>query len=170
MERLQQLPVSVLRVDDEPVILQSLKHLSEGEGFSLLTASSGEEGLRILRSRDDVGVVIADQMMPSMHGVEFLESVWDAAPDTVRIMLTGHGDMSIASDAINKGGGVPLHNETVEEQRTPSVAAGCRSDIQACAGKPAAHLHNREPRRTNLTFSRSFWRRVPTPFSPSTLF
>src|SRR4051794_980774 len=104
MKRLQQLPVSVLCVDDEPVILQSLKHLSEGENFILLTASSGEEGLRILRSRDDVGVVIADQMMPSMHGVEFLENVWEAAPDTVRIMLTGHGDLSIASDAINKGG------------------------------------------------------------------
>jgi DNA-binding NtrC family response regulator len=104
MGKLREMPVRVLCVDDEPPILMALKYLLEGEDFELLTATSAECGLEIVKEHDDIGVVIADQQMPTMSGVEFLEKVWEVAPDTVRIMLTGHGDMAVASDAINKGG------------------------------------------------------------------
>ena len=104
MDRWGKIPVKVLCIDDEPVILQSLKYLTEGENFELVTATSGKEGLEILKAHEDVGVVMADQMMPNMSGVQLLEKVWESAPDTVRIMLTAYDDVNLANDAINRGG------------------------------------------------------------------
>jgi len=93
---------TILFVDDEENILSSLVRLFRKEDYDLLTATGGEEGLKIVESRD-ISLVISDHMMPGMTGVDFLTRVKDISPDTIRIMLTGYADLEAAISAINKG-------------------------------------------------------------------
>ena len=92
----------VLCVDDEENILNSLKRLLRNENYRLLTASNGPEGLRILRE-NQVHVIISDQRMAEMSGIEFLACVKEEYPDTIRIILTGYTEVDTITEAINKG-------------------------------------------------------------------
>ena len=98
------LPVQVLCVDDEENILRSLRRLFIDEEFEIITALSGQEGLAVLATTQNVGVIVSDQRMPGMLGSEFLHACRTAAPDAVRILLTGYSDLTSTIDAINKGG------------------------------------------------------------------
>jgi response regulator RpfG family c-di-GMP phosphodiesterase len=93
---------SVLLVDDEGDILFSLKALLRRE-FDLFTADSGEEALRILSERP-IRVVMSDQRMPGMTGVELLSQVKSLYPHTIRILFTGYADIKAVVDGINRGG------------------------------------------------------------------
>ncbi|MEW6719217.1 MAG: HD domain-containing phosphohydrolase [Thermodesulfobacteriota bacterium] len=97
-------PVKVLFVDDEKNILKALDRLFMDEPYEVLTAGSGEEGLEVLRTAADVGVIVSDQRMPSMQGTEFLAQAMRMSPDTLRILLTGYADLNAVVDAINMGG------------------------------------------------------------------
>jgi DNA-binding NtrC family response regulator len=92
----------VLIVDDEPDILLSLKGLLRRE-FELYTAGSGSEALEILAGQP-IHVVMTDQRMPEMTGVELLYRVKANYPDAIRIMFTGYADIKAVVDGINKGG------------------------------------------------------------------
>jgi response regulator RpfG family c-di-GMP phosphodiesterase len=94
----------VLFVDDEENILKSLKRLLVDEEIEILTATSGEQGLDLLRDTEDVGLIVSDQRMPGLSGADFLRQSREIAPDTLRIMLTGYADINATIDAINKGG------------------------------------------------------------------
>jgi len=94
----------VLFVDDERNILLALRRLVMEEAFPVHLAGSGEEGLAILRTEPDIGLIISDQRMPGLCGAEFLARSREIAPEAVRIILTGYADMQAAIDAINKGG------------------------------------------------------------------
>lgn len=91
----------LLIVDDEKEILRSLT-LTFADDYEVFTASSGAEALEILKRRD-VALVIADQRMPEMTGVEFLENTIQINPHIVRIILTGYTDTAALIQAINKG-------------------------------------------------------------------
>ncbi len=93
---------TLLLVDDEENVLHSLKRLLHQEGYTILTASNGEEGLEKLESTP-VALVISDQRMPGKSGVDFLRLVKERWPETVRIMLTGYADIEAAIAAINSG-------------------------------------------------------------------
>lgn len=93
---------TLLLVDDETNIMASLKRLLHGDGYRILTASSGLAGLELLATHS-VGVIISDQRMPEMTGVEFLHRVKQMYPDTVRIVLSGYTDLKSVTDAINEG-------------------------------------------------------------------
>lgn len=95
--------LKALFVDDEESILRSMKRLFHDEDFDVLTASSGIEGLDIIK-KSEVAVIVSDQKMPGMSGAEFLEQAKKILPDSVRIILTGYADINAALDAINKGG------------------------------------------------------------------
>ncbi len=95
--------IKILFVDDEPYVLNALRRLFFEEKYQVLTANSGKEGLDIINSQD-VAVIVSDQRMPEMSGVEFLEKVKDISPESIRIILTGYADVNAAIDAINKGG------------------------------------------------------------------
>lgn len=73
-----------------------------GEGYRVLVAESGKQGLELLAT-NHVGVIISDQRMPEMTGVEFLRRVKALYPDTVRIVLSGYTDLKSITDAINEG-------------------------------------------------------------------
>ncbi len=92
----------LLLVDDEPDILFSLQGLLRRE-FELHTAGSGREALEILAKRP-IHVVMTDQRMPEMTGVELLSRVRKEYPDTVRIVFTGYADIKAVVDGINQSG------------------------------------------------------------------
>ena len=93
--------IVVLYVDDEENNLISFKATFRIK-YSVLTAASGDQALALLAS-EHVDIIITDQRMPGMTGVEFLEHVLEAYPDPMRILLTGYADMNAVVDAVNKG-------------------------------------------------------------------
>ncbi|MCL5962391.1 MAG: response regulator [Chloroflexi bacterium] len=93
---------TILIVDDEENILHSLRRLFRSDGYRIITALTAEEGLQLL-DVNAVWLVISDNAMPGMSGIEFLKKVCDKSPTTVRIMLTGCADLLSAVEAINKG-------------------------------------------------------------------
>ncbi len=95
--------IRILCVDDEGNVLKSLKRVFLDDDYEILTASSGEEGIEILKNKQPGQVVISDYRMPGMDGVEFLRTVYDNWPDTVRIVLSGYADTGSVVEAINEG-------------------------------------------------------------------
>lgn len=93
---------TLLLVDDEENILSSLTRLFRREGYKILRANSGSKGIEILKE-NSVGVIVSDQRMPEMTGVEFLSEVKLSHPDTIRIVLSGYTDLKSITDAINDG-------------------------------------------------------------------
>ncbi|MDP2197133.1 MAG: response regulator [Sulfurimicrobium sp.] len=93
---------TILLVDDEANILSALTRLLRPQGYRILRAGSGKEGLELL-AQNEVGVIVSDQRMPEMTGVEFLHQVRDRYPDTVRIVLSGYTELNSITDAINRG-------------------------------------------------------------------
>ena len=92
---------TILYVDDEINNLQSFK-ANFREFYKILTAESAEEGKQKLKE-NEIHIVITDQRMPKITGVEFLESIIDEYPEPIRILLTGYADIEAVKDAINKG-------------------------------------------------------------------
>ena len=92
----------LLFVDDEPSILNALKRLFRGKGYEIRIATSGAEGLSMLKEMA-ADLVISDMRMPEMDGAQFLEQVFLGWPDTKRILLTGYADASATIAAINRG-------------------------------------------------------------------
>ena len=95
-------PHTVLFVDDEPNILRALQRILRNEPMNVLTAASAAEALALL-GHTEAHVVVSDQDMPDMSGVELLSRVRDHYPATVRMMLTGYTAMDVAVQAINRG-------------------------------------------------------------------
>lgn len=84
----------VLLVDDDLFVLNSISRSLYSEPYTLLTASSAEEGLALLQQQT-CQVVVADYQMPGQCGLEFLAEVKQRYPDVVRIMLTGKGSLAL---------------------------------------------------------------------------
>jgi DNA-binding NtrC family response regulator len=91
----------ILVVDDEPDILFSLKALLRRE-FEVHTAESGAQALEILRQHP-VHVIMTDQRMPEMTGVELLTQARGQSPQAVRMIFTGYADLKAVIDAVNRG-------------------------------------------------------------------
>jgi DNA-binding NtrC family response regulator len=91
----------VLFVDDEERILRSLRMLFRGR-CEFLATTSGREALEWVRQRP-VHVVVSDQRMPEMAGVEVLRKVAAISPATMRILLTGYADIDAVTAAVNDG-------------------------------------------------------------------
>ena len=93
---------TLLLVDDEENITSALVRLLRRDGYTILRANSGKAGLELL-AQHTVGVIISDQRMPEMTGVEFLSKVKELYPDTVRIVLSGYTELKSVTEAINRG-------------------------------------------------------------------
>ncbi|HSY27194.1 MAG TPA: EAL domain-containing protein, partial [Burkholderiaceae bacterium] len=100
--RFQKPQRTLLLVDDEQNIISALKRLLRGGDFQILTANSGQGGLDIL-SQHAVDVIVSDQRMPGMTGVEFLGIAKELYPETVRIVLSGYTELHSVTDAVNEG-------------------------------------------------------------------
>ena len=93
---------TILLVDDEENILAAMRRVLRREGYQILTAGSGQEGLELLAAHP-VDVIVSDQRMPNMTGVEFLRQAKVTHPDTIRIVLSGYTELQSITDAINEG-------------------------------------------------------------------
>ena len=95
-------PVYVLALDDEESILASLERTFLREPYRVAMATQVDKAWEILAS-EKIKVVISDQRMPGVSGVDFLKKVKEKYPDIIRILLTGHADMQAAEEAVNLG-------------------------------------------------------------------
>jgi putative two-component system response regulator len=92
----------VLFVDDEPNILNALSRQFSDESFSIFMAPDCHTALAMLEA-EPVSVIVTDNIMPGMTGIELLSRAREISPKTIRILLTGHADMNAAIRAINAG-------------------------------------------------------------------
>jgi putative two-component system response regulator len=94
---------SVLLVDDDEETLTGLRRILSRR-FEISLTTKPEEALYLAHSSGPFGVVVSDHQMPGMLGVELLDRIRSLSPDTTRILLTGHHELDIAIEAINRGG------------------------------------------------------------------
>ena len=90
----------ILYVDDEIIYLKTFNSIFR-RSYNVFTAQSGLEGLEIL-AREKIELVISDQQMPGMSGVEFLQNVLSKYPNTIRLILTGQSNIETVIDIFNK--------------------------------------------------------------------
>ena len=94
--------IKVIYIDDEENNLFSFKAAFRLK-YQIFTAISGEVAKSLLGENPDIAIIITDQRMPGMTGVEFLESILDKHPEPIRILLTGYADINAVIEAVNKG-------------------------------------------------------------------
>src|SRR6185369_14500920 len=105
MELMSEVPANaptVLVVDDEPGIVDSLHKIFERESLRVLTAGSGGEALEIIR-REPVSVLITDLMMPGMSGIDLLKASRSLSPETETVLMTAYGTVENAVEAMKQG-------------------------------------------------------------------
>jgi diguanylate cyclase (GGDEF)-like protein len=95
-------PRTLLLVDDEENILNALRRLLRRDGYHILTAGGGAEGLKKL-AENTVDVIVSDQRMPHMTGVEFLRRAKELYPESIRLCLSGYTELQSITDAVNEG-------------------------------------------------------------------
>ena len=109
---------TILIVDDEKNYLLVLSAFLSGEGYETLTASSGTEGLEILETTD-LDLVLTDMKMPGMDGIEFLKEIKKKNRDLPVVMMTAHGTVEKAVEAMQLGAfnfiQKPFKNETLKQ-------------------------------------------------------
>lgn len=96
------MPEKLLFVDDDPHVLAALERTLR-RAFTVVTASGPEMGLQAVEVSGPFAVIVADRQMPGMDGIQFLSTVREKAPDSVRIMLTGNADLQGAIRVVNEG-------------------------------------------------------------------
>jgi len=91
--------VTILVVDDEPELSRALSKLLGRNGYHVLTAVNGEEGLLLLR-QEEIHLVLSDLQMPRMGGLDLLKAGQVVSPQTEFVIITGHGTIETAVDAM----------------------------------------------------------------------
>ncbi|RAJ86048.1 response regulator receiver domain-containing protein [Chitinophaga dinghuensis] len=93
--------IHILYIDDEVHNLNAFK-ASFRRLYNVFTAASAEEAEKLLKEQE-FHIIISDQRMPKMTGIEFFESILERYPEPIRMLLTGYADINAVVDAINKG-------------------------------------------------------------------
>ncbi len=92
---------TLLIVDDEENILRSLKRLLHSDGYRILTANRGKEALELIE-KHKVAVIVSDQRMPEMSGIELINKAKELHPDLVCLLLSGYTEHRFVQDAKTK--------------------------------------------------------------------
>ena len=136
---------TLLCVDDEQLIVNAMQRLFR-QDYTVLTATSGEDALKLLM-HNKVDVIVSDQRMPGMRGVDFLRRARDISPHSMRILLTGYSDLSAIVSSVNEGEVFryitkPWKNEVL--RYTVEVAAK--------AAAASAQEHSKKPSDSSFSF------------------
>jgi two-component system NtrC family sensor kinase len=137
----------VLFVDDDESNLIVWEAACAGQ-LAVLTANGAERALELLRTHE-VGVILADQRMPGVTGVELLERVREEFPDTIRILITAYADLGASIDAINRG-------HVRRYLRKPCALAELRAEIQDAMELYGVRAHARAVERRLLLTERVY--------------
>jgi CheY-like chemotaxis protein len=116
-------PARVLLVDDEPNILNALKRLLRVDGYHIQTVTSPYDGLALLE-QEPFDLVMSDQRMPDMTGVEFLRQVKTRWPEAMRIVLSGYTELESVTAAINEGAVYKFLTKPWEDEQLRTQVAG----------------------------------------------
>jgi DNA-binding NtrC family response regulator len=116
----------VLIVDDEVNVLNALFRVFRNEPYQALYVQNTKEAMEIM-GKHPIQVIISDQKMPEVTGIEFLQKVKDLYPDTVRVILSGHADINLLIDAINKEVVYRFLTKPWNDQEVKSVVRQCMS-------------------------------------------
>src|ERR1700741_5055321 len=92
----------ILIIDDEKAIRKTLSEILSFEGYKLDEASDGEEGLKKFKEKN-YDLVLCDIKMPKLDGIEFLQKAGESNSDVPIIMISGHGNIETAVEAVKKG-------------------------------------------------------------------
>lgn len=92
----------ILIIDDEKSIRNTLKEILSYEGYDVSEAQDGAEGIK-LAEKDKFDIILSDIKMPKMDGIEVLEKLQELTPETPVVMISGHGNIETAVEAIRKG-------------------------------------------------------------------
>jgi DNA-binding NtrC family response regulator len=92
---------NILMVDDSPNILLALQRTLREENYHFVTCNSANEAIALCEQQT-FDLIICDQFMPGISGIELLQFLKIKAPDMIRILLTGYNDIEVAKDAVNK--------------------------------------------------------------------
>ncbi|MEI9945386.1 MAG: sigma-54 dependent transcriptional regulator [Chitinophagaceae bacterium] len=92
----------ILIIDDEKAIRKTLSEILSFEGYKIFEAVDGEEGLKVFKEKS-FDVVLCDIKMPKLDGIEFLQKAGEINPDVPIIMISGHGNIETAVEAVKKG-------------------------------------------------------------------
>jgi DNA-binding response OmpR family regulator len=131
-----QASASILVVDDEPAARLSLAELLSLEGYEVAAAASGEEALDLL-SKGPFDLAIVDLKMPGMDGIEVVDALQKHTPDTIIIMLTAHGTLETAVQAMRQG----AHDYLLKPANVNEIMASVQVGLDK---------HRRELRRREL--------------------
>jgi serine/threonine-protein kinase len=131
----------IVFIDDEERILTALKSIFRAS-YHVFTATDGAQALEFIK-KFGVHVVVSDQRMPGMTGVQVLRQLKEAAPNTVRILLTGYSDLASIVGSINEGEvfrfvSKPWNNQEI--QKIVGEAVAIATELQEAAAVPAAAL------------------------------
>lgn len=139
----------VLYVDDEENNLVAFRSYFRKD-YSVYTATGAEEGLKIL-DQQSVQIIVTDQRMPVINGVDFLERTIEKYPDTVRLLITGYSDIKLVIDAINKGQIHKYIEKPWDWDKLKLILENC-TDIYK--GRIALKQKNEELQKTNEELNR----------------
>ena len=93
---------TILIIDDEKGVGDILKKILSKEGYDVHAVTKGQEGVKLIKERD-IRLVILDIKMPEMDGIEVLQKIHEFKKDVVVIMLTAHGTLTTAREAMKLG-------------------------------------------------------------------
>ncbi|MEX2365120.1 MAG: response regulator [Pseudohongiellaceae bacterium] len=140
---------TLLVVDDEPDILNAIKQTLQSDGYNILTAQNGQDGLEIL-AKHPVCVIISDQSMPEMSGVKFLSRAKELYPGTIRMVLSDYTELKTITDAINSG---DIHKFLTKPWDDELLRANVRETFQRYQVNLENQRLTRELRKANKTLA-----------------
>ena len=141
--------IKVLYIDDESANLVSFKANFRFD-FTVLLANSGQEALDLLE-KEQVHIIIADQRMPGMTGIELFERVAQKHPDPVRILLTGYTDVTTIIDSINKGN---IYRYIQKPWNDHEIRIAIKNAYEIYSTKLNLYLKNKELHKINEELNR----------------
>lgn len=92
----------ILIVDDDNDLCEAIRR-KYGREYNIVFTNNGNEALEKIYNLENIAIVISDYQMPGMNGIEYLEKMRNILPETIRVLMTGYADLSIAIDAVNRG-------------------------------------------------------------------
>ena len=134
---------TILCVDDEPGVLNALRRLLRKEGYKILMANGGNEGLALM-DKQKVHIVISDQRMPEMTGTEFLQEVKSRFPQAVRVILSGYAEIHAIVDAINKAEVYRFLPKPWDDDELKETIKHCLAHYDWLNGKPSGGSSHEE--------------------------
>jgi len=147
----------ILYVDDEKDNLE-LFRLQFGDEYELITANSAKEGLKILSSDPRVAIILTDERMPEMTGIELLEELVTKVPDTIRIIVSAYSDSQRLLNALNRG---RAHEYIVKPWR--------RAEVRRCLESWLTISKRRQDLTDKAVLANSLLDELQAPATPSNI-